>query len=392
MKDGYIIVDADTHVMEPGDLWDTYLEEKYRDRPLRVVREESGDILIVNGHPSRFTKPPALAMINGMGKTWEQVLEQQYLVSSEFGTRQGRERYEMQEANGVDYTVVFASLGLAWNAEADDPELGTAYCRAYNRWIVDFCADSKFRAVPIAMIWMDDDEHAGDEVRRAVEDGCKGIWLPHTNNSARAHGNPEYDRFWAQVEEVGVPVAIHPCVEKSKMRVHQRFDDLRGWARWYFNVCGSMSSQMALAALFQWGLFDRFPKLKVALIEAGAGWLPHFVHRMDEAAECSVGSTLQLQEKPSTYFQTNVWYSADADEPGYDYMVERLGSEHLMWGSDYPHFDHSELWLDEIMDRTSKLDATARRNVLGLNALKLWDLPHPDRRNSVDSLVVVPSG
>ena len=112
MKDGYIIVDADTHVMEPGDLWDTYLEQKYRDRPLRVVREEEGDVLIVDGQPARFTKPPALAMINGMGKTWEQVLEQQYLVSSEFGTRQGQERYEMQEANGVVTLTVPSILDL----------------------------------------------------------------------------------------------------------------------------------------------------------------------------------------------------------------------------------------------------------------------------------------
>ncbi|MEY2524432.1 MAG: uncharacterized protein QOJ66_2997, partial [Ilumatobacteraceae bacterium] len=149
---------------------------------------------------------------------------------------------------------------------------------------------------------------------------------------------------------------------------------------------GGMSSQMALAATLQWGLFDRFPNLKLTMIESGAGWLPHFVHRMDEAADCSVGSTLNLRQKPSEYFQSNIWVSIDADEPGYDYLVDTFGGEHFFWGSDYPHFDHSALWLEQVMERSECLDDQARRNILGLNALTFWDLPHPDVRNATGSL------
>jgi len=382
MKDGYVLVDADTHVLEPPDLWDNYLEKRYQDRPLRVGRVDEGDQIIIAGQPSRLAAH-ALAFTNGMGKTVSQTSRENYHDNADLGTRNGAERYEHTRQTGVDYMVTLPSLALVWTSEVSDPDLLIAYCRAYNRWLVEYSADSKGSAVPIATITLEDPHAAAVEVERAINDGCKGVWIPHTTPSFRSHGNPDFDPFWAKVQDMDVPVIMHPAMERPEMSLHRRWGDLgakdsvAGFGRWYLSVVSVQTSQMALANLFQWALFDRFPNLRFAMIEAAAGWLPYMVHKMEAALDTSDGEALDLKERPTYYFKKNVFIAADADEPGYEWLVETVGADQLFWGSDYPHFDHTANWMEMVFQRTSRLAEEDRRKVLGLNALKFWNLPVP---------------
>lgn len=370
-------IDVDSHVAEPGDLWDRYLEPRYRDdHPLRIVETDEGwETLVIDGAQSKILRADTLQLINGMGKPLEEMKARPYSRGIEYGSQDPVERMKLLEEKDIDAQVLLPSLALCWCCEVLDWDVAIAYCRAYNRYIADFSADAKGRLIWLAMIIPEDPALAVKEMERAAADGAKGIWMPHALSSFRSHANPDFDPVWAAAQDLDLAVAIHPTIELPQMRVHQRFHDMQRWATWMFNVCGHQMMQQVFSALFQWGLFDRFPQTRVVLIESGAGWLPHALHRMDEAATMACGSSLPLKNgTPSEYFNRHVWVAADADEPYLESLVREIGSERLLWGSDYPHFDHSPDWREAIDEGVANLPEQDRRNILGENAKRLWKL------------------
>lgn len=376
-RDGVFRVDVDSHVAEPGDLWDRYLEPKYRDEhPLRIIETDEGwETLLIDGKQSEILRADTLQMINGMGKSLDEVRARPYSKGIEYGSQDPAERMKLLDEKDIDGQVILPSLSLCWNAEVLDWDVAIAYCRAYNRYIADFCSDSGGRLIWLAMIIPEDPQLAVAEIERAAADGAKGIWMPHALCSFRSHANPDFDPVWAAAQDLDLAVGIHPTIEPPQMRVHQRFHDMRRWASWLFNICGHQMMQQVFGALFQWGLFDRFPRTRVVMIESGAGWLPHALHRMDEAAKMACGASLPLKNgTPRDYFNQNVWVAADADEPYIEMLAREIGSERLLWGSDYPHFDHSPDWREEIDKAVAGLPEQDRRNILGENARRLWKL------------------
>ena len=91
----------------------------------------------------------------------------------------------------------------------------------------------------------------------------------------------------------------------------------------------------------QYGTFEKFPKLKVVILEAGAGWASYWLDRMDAVYDSVIGRTLPLKEKPSNYFKRNVWISADPDEHSLPAMMQLCGDGQFFWASDFPHPDHT---------------------------------------------------
>src|SRR5882672_1735964 len=101
---------------------------------------------------------------------------------------------------------------------------------------------------------------------------------------------------------------IHPMAEPPAKRVYQRFKDMKS-ADWYHNVLGGQGPQQALLVLFQYSLFDRFPGMKVVLLESSAGWVGATLDRMDTTYDTPLGKTMTLKDKPSTYFKRHCWVS-----------------------------------------------------------------------------------
>jgi hypothetical protein len=93
---------------------------------------------------------------------------------------------------------------------------------------------------------------------------------------------------------------------------------------------------------------DRFPKLKLIILEVGAGWISYRLDRMDAVYDSIVGRTVQLKERPSFYFKRNVWISADPDEHSLPAMVELRGADKFFWASDFPHADHTGNYMEEL--------------------------------------------
>src|SRR5215472_12481429 len=179
-------IDADGHILEPPDLWEKYIDPQYRDRAIRVRTNRDGlEVLEVAGGPAKYIRPGGLAAFGAMGKG-EEVLEphpdRTYVNQAPFGAMDAKERLARMDQEGLEKAIIYPTLGLAWETEdVEDLGLQAAYARAYNRWVVDFCAGSGGRLIPIAHISFGDPQEAARELERAIKSGCKGaFFVPFT--------------------------------------------------------------------------------------------------------------------------------------------------------------------------------------------------------------------
>ena len=142
-------VDADGHILEPPDLWETYLEPQYRDRALRFVLDETGSRSSRSAaQPSRDepARLPVDARRDGRPRPRSPCSSTPSAPTcreAPFGSMDPDERLKVLDAEGIDAVVLYTTVGLLWEAELDDPELTQAYTRAYNRWICEFCAGQR---------------------------------------------------------------------------------------------------------------------------------------------------------------------------------------------------------------------------------------------------------
>jgi predicted TIM-barrel fold metal-dependent hydrolase len=266
------IIDADGHILEPPDLWEKYLEPKYRPDAVRLrIGRDGYEFLEIAGHRSKLIAQGQLGNLGGMGKKVEEANrrreqavnsgqaaslryakpkpEDTYVRGAAFGTMDMKERLQLLDQEGMVAAVLYPTLGLFWDAECNDPELPAASARAYNRWITDFCRDSGGRLIPIAHLSLGDPDKAARELERAVKAGCRGAFVAPFTISRRPHGDPAHDRFFAAAQDCDVPVAIHPTTEPAALGIHHRYDHF-GWAAWYYDLFAGQPVQHAFATFF----------------------------------------------------------------------------------------------------------------------------------------------
>src|SRR3546814_9473414 len=141
--------------------------------------------------------------------------ERTYLHEAPFGSMDPGERLTLLDAECIDAVVLYTTVGLLWEAELEDPELSQAYCKAYNRWICEFCSDSP-RLVPTAHLSLSDPVAAAKELERAVGEGAKGAYVAPFTHDGRPLGHPDNDPVFAAAQDLGVPFAIHPTFRSEE--------------------------------------------------------------------------------------------------------------------------------------------------------------------------------
>jgi len=371
-------IDADGHVLEPPDLWERYMEPRIRDRALRLRRDEAGlEVLEINGAPSKVVRRGMLGMVGSMGKPYAEVApspDHTYVRGAAFGAMDAKERLERLDQERLEAAFLYPTLSLFWEAECTDAEIAQAYTRAYNRWIVDFCADGGGRLIPIAHLSLGDPGAAALELERAVASGARGAWVAPFTMTKRPHGHPDHDRVFAAAQDLGVPLAIHPTFE-PKWAAPGRFDaQLLHGAHFFLNVTSADAVRHAFTTFFQFGVFDRFPRLKLVVLESGAGWIGYWLDRMDGYRSSLVGGAVPLKEKPSFYFRRQCWISCDPDERTIPALMEIYGEERFFWASDFPHPDHTGDYIVELDELVKRLPESARRKLLGENVRTVYGL------------------
>jgi len=373
-------IDADGHVLEPADLWEKYLEPKYRDRALRIRTNSAGmEYLEFDGKPTWTGYPGFPGQLGGMGQEdIDPRPERTYLRGAPFGSMNAKERVARLDQEGLAKAVLYPTLGL-FLGEMKDPELYAAHCRAYNRWIVDFCSESGGRLAPIAQVTLDDDPHeAARELERAVKAGAKGGFFLPFSWKKKSPGHPHFDPLWAKAQELDVPLGIHPTADPAEVDVHKRFDELSQGEHfnftWYMDVLVAQGMVQSFTSLFHYGLFERFPKVKMVVLESQAGWIGYLLDRMDAVFRGPLGKTTGMKEAPSTYFKRQCWISADPDEKTASSVINVVGADRFFWASDFPHPDHIEHYMEALGEMISPLSETQQRQILWENVSQVYKL------------------
>ncbi len=364
-------VDADGHILEPTDLWENYLEARYKPRALRVGVDDAGfEYLEIDRKPSVRTNRGSLGIMGAMGsEDMRPSPERRYADNMPFGSCNATERLQLMERENLEYSLLYPTIGLLWETELTDPELSLAYCRAYNRWIADFCRDSGGKLVPIAQLTLLDVEGSVAELERAVKDGCKGAWVNPFNHNRLIHGSPEHDPLFAKCCELDVPFAIHPTLTPHRA-AEGIFDwptEGRGWGEmiWLRSIV-----QQALISFFSLGTLERFPELRLGVLEAGSGWVGPMLDRLDAYGESMNVNRFSAAE----LFRRQCFISGDPDETVAPLTIKQVGDDCFMWATDYPHPDHRHTWVDDLIAYANKLPETTREKVLGGNVKRIYKL------------------
>ncbi|HYM31772.1 MAG TPA: amidohydrolase family protein [Candidatus Cybelea sp.] len=364
-------VDADGHVLEAADLWENYIEQRYKGRALRIRRDADGlEYLEIGGQPSKMTRRGYPATLGRMGQRELEAFkphpDKTYAANMPFGACDMEQRIKLLDAEGLDAAVLYPTLGILWEAELDDAELSQAYCRAYNRWIADFCRKSRGRLVPIAHLSLGNPEAAAVELGRAVKDGCRGAFVVPFTWTKKPHGHPVHDPIFAKAVELDVPIAIHPAFEPFAIR-SQRFENAHRLSL-LASATAADGVRHAFTTFFDFATFDRFPALKLVILESGAGWIGYWLDRLDGVVTSTyLGGRAPLKHKPSDYFRRQCWISADPDERTVPALAAIYGSDRFFWASDYPHPDHTGDYLEALEGMVGAMPAKARGQLLGAN-------------------------
>ena len=380
-------IDADGHIMEPPDLWENYLEPKYRDRALRLKIDEDGVEYLEVDRKKSFGTYGGLAQLGGQGRpefnaranTPGQIT---YVEATPPGAVDPHERIKVMDADRIDVAFLYPSLGICWEQECEDPQLAAAYCRAYNNWMFDFCEPYPDRLKPIAHISLLDIDEAIKEARRVAKLGARGTFLfahpPWMHG--RPFGHPENDPYWAELEELNLTVGNH-----TTLGIHYPGDYMYPSGLYgsdgsnriapYVHYMGSLDVQIAFTNFVFEGVFERFPKLKYLLLESGAGWLPSWLDRLDHVNEVVYPNRFEDRSlKPSEYFQRQCWISMDPDDTTASWVAGQLGADRILWASDYPHDDAYADPVNELKDNIKDLSEEDQKKILGGNAIDAYEL------------------
>jgi predicted TIM-barrel fold metal-dependent hydrolase len=329
MRDGFQVIDADRHIMEPEDLYDRYLEPGFRGR-VRIGpgRRER----LVDGRPvSDNTKAPS-----GGGMTLGDAYRKAYpeAVAADFDAASN---VRDMDREGVDVAVLFPTLGLyiMW-ADFIEPKLSAAICRAYNNWLSDYCAYDPARLKGVMLLPLQDPSLACEELQRAGRDlGLVGIfWRPNVLGG-RTLASADYFPVYERASELGVTVCIHEGARTVLPQAgSDRYSELTRHA-----ACHPFEQMLAVGNFCADGVLERFPELKVAHLEAGCGWLPFWLDRLDEHWERASDRVKTTRELPSFYFKRQCMISTEAGEEFIEDVVHHVGADYLVMATDYPHPD-----------------------------------------------------
>ena len=301
-------------------------------------------------------------------------------------------RLEHLDAQGVAAEVLypntippfFPSLALFGSvpSSAEDYERRWAGLQAHNRWMSEFCADAPPRRAGLAQLFVNDIDDAMCEVRWAREHGLRGVLIqavPPNHPTVPALWSDHYDPLWAVCQDLEMPVHQHNGGGAPDMKD----DDAAGRAVLGLEI--AFFSHRTLWHLIVGGAFERFPNLRFVVTESGASWIPRTLATLDEMFDryrenTSIGqfgmdAMSGLSLNGTEYFARNC-YVASFLTPAETGMRDAIGTENMMWGTDFPHEESTYPFEREAERRAfSAVPTEDARRILGLNALALYDLP-----------------
>ena len=346
---------ADSHVVEPLDLWQTRLPAALRERGPRREEVDGKWLFTVEGLPPRKMGGPSTEGASGMRA----------------GGFDPDVRIKDLDEDGVWGEVLYPTIGL-FGFMIPDPELRIACAQVYNTWLAETFAATSSRFAGAALIPIQDVDAAVREIERVATLGLRSVMLPMEAPAGAPYNLDVYDPVWAVSQANEMPVSFH--VGTGTNPVTERGPG--GAVINYVEV--GLGAQRTLSYLAASGVLERFPGLHVVMVECGAGWLAWAMERMDEAfEEHHWWVNPKLAEPPSAYIRRQGHVTFGADESA---VLNRgiTGVEPLLWASDYPHPEGTWPETKSTLARLfADVDEDERNAIVGGTTARLYRLGEP---------------
>ncbi|NOT55679.1 MAG: amidohydrolase [Deltaproteobacteria bacterium] len=371
------IVDGDSHFIEPLDLFTRYMEPAYRERAMRVVNDPTTgkQHMIVDGKPMRLGSDTEemLSIIVGHGQKEEGNALNEFdrsLIASADWQDMGK-RVQYLDTEGLDYQILFPTLGLLWEGEIRDAGLAAAHCRAYNTWAFEVCAGRLDRLFPAAHISLRDPALAVEEMQRIAKFGGHSVMIGSAPVHGKSFGQPDYDPIWATAQDLNLAVTIHPAGNKDYLGSAWFRHRNPGFMFISMNVI--QDPRMSLSTMVYDGVFERFPALRVATVESMGSWVGEWIERFEYRYQY-MRHTSQMKRPIREYFARNIWVNADPSEKLLPLIVQFVGDEKFFVGSDYPHAEGFAHPIEAMRNVLVSLPASSVERILGTNACAFYGL------------------
>ena len=376
MRQGFKVFDADAHVVYPADLWSRFLDKRYVDRVTR--RKPTGfdhyNPVVVDGRYTQHTTSLYGEFQKAIDWTTEDMIAQygEDMVLKGFT---GDRVATALEVEGVDVMVIYGPEYDMW-FDGIDPEIQAAMARAYNRWGQEMREQSKGKVITSGPVPLGDVSRAVAEIQHAYDElAIRCFWARPDYLNRRNLGDRYYDPIYELLCDLDCAFATHEFMGLNAFTEGvNRYETFTEW----HTVVHSFEAQNAVLSMITHGVYERFPKLRCSYMEAGCGWLPSWLHRIDEHLELAGENEFpELTMNATEYFRRNCWISTECEDPFVADVIRWMGDDHIVYETDFPHPDSkyphaTEHFLNLLPDQIS---AESKRKILWDNAVDLYRFP-----------------
>jgi predicted TIM-barrel fold metal-dependent hydrolase len=376
----YTRISADTHIDLPmlaPDLFTSNARAGLKDRMPYVVDGPDGPYWTCRNGGS-------FGLLNGVGPAGQKLVPGQnhrvdimaatgFYADGKKGRRRPTDpvlRAQDMDRDGVQAEAIFGILGAA--TRLNDAPAANEMFRIYNDWLVHFCSHDPARFIGLACLPYGDIAAAVEEIHRVAKLGLRGVELS-CSWDMEPMWHPMWEPLWQTIHEVDLPLHFHtfPAVPPSVL--DQAFGATRRAA--FFTVVSGFQLNLVniLAAVIGAGVLERYPNVRISFGESGIGWIPYALDRMDFEWEDRFRD-LDLKMKPSDYWRRQCKATFQFDRIG-GKLIDEMGVESIMWGSDYPHADG--VWPESskyIEEQFRHLPADVVHKITCENAAKFYRL------------------
>jgi predicted TIM-barrel fold metal-dependent hydrolase len=342
-----VLISADSHVSEDGEMWKKMLPAKYRD-----------NAPVFPGRQQRV----------GEGRFDEKT-----------GGYDPNERLKEMATDGVSAEVLYPTLGLRLFG-MDDAELQEACFRVYNDWLLEYCSVALDRLLGVSCISAYDAEHAVAEMERTRKAGMVSAMIWQAPHPDLPFHSSHYDKIWAASQDLDMPISLHILTGHNYSKNGLGAQGGRSGVEHYRGSVNlkTIDAMNAFFDLIFYGVLDRYPKLRIVNVENEIGWIPFFLQQWDYYyRRFHESNPPPIDETPSTYFYRQIYVTFFDDHVG-GQNLSWWGQDNAMWSNDYPHPNSTWPHSREVIARDlGHLPADVRKKLVCDNVARLFNLKVP---------------
>lgn len=358
--------------MEPLFIWEKYLDNQvYQQYPVHFKHHFEAQVDLP---PTYYIgEIPIL-------KHWNRDIQLETALRPQNSTARklamsGLGQLQSMDQDCVEKALIFPTFtGYIVNHKQVPEQVSLAYAQAYNRWILDYCMVDKNRLIPAAMVSRHNTSTLAKQVELIAKQGFKVITIRPEPINGYHLGESVYFEFWAACQKFNINIAFHGGTHLHGDTIGaDRFD-----TRFSLHACSHvLEAQVVFLSLLEGNVFELYPQLKFIFLEAGAAWLPYWLWRLDNICYPEFPALVKdkLPKKPSAYFKNSCYVSFEVGEPCLDEVVNWIGNDKLLFGSDFPHPDHQGFNTNALTQEQSLSSQDVERTLLQ-NPLECFGWPH----------------